>query len=295
MVEIIDQGNRILGTLTETVRAYEQWLEIKAPTHHNGFRQRHKSDPEASRAEAAIFTLLRELNLSPFPAEDPSSGGADFLCTTNSGTPIVVEVSIVRAEAIAARSGLPAKIDLENAKTLSFSFATDALRRKATAKVSQLKGQSGSRVLAICMEHDYSDMLMGNVAAKWLMSGEPKISVPIGDENPETKQVTALRESVFFRFNEGGGVEACRQSISAILLVGVSEDSLRAIGLLHPDPAVPLDYTVFFPIPSLAVSNWPLHETNVIRTEWKVPPKDPDPKMFIYTPPYPTERELRGG
>ena len=112
-MEVISQGGTF-GTLDDVVAAYTQWLEVKANEHFAAFTKRLRTDAEAARAEAALFSLMRAKDLKPFPAEDPSTGGADFACY-GSGTenPIVVEVTVVRADAVAAKSGLAKKLDIE--------------------------------------------------------------------------------------------------------------------------------------------------------------------------------------
>jgi hypothetical protein len=291
-MEIIPEGS-VHGTLDDVVAAYKLWLEVKAPDHFAAFARRLKSDAEAARAEAALFSLLRAQDLNPFPAEDPSTGGADFICSGSvSENPIVVEVTIVRAEAIAAKSGLAKKLD-PKAGPRTFSLVTDAFRRKAVAKAAQLKDQTAARVLVISLEHDWADILMGSLAAKFLMTGDAKISVPIRPAPCDTKSVTSLDQSAFFRFAADGSVEPCRRSISAVLLASLWRRHISAIGLLHPEPVVTLDYTRLFPIPFLAVSNWPLHVGDVIKTDWRIPEVDPDPHVFAYQPPSLSEADLR--
>jgi hypothetical protein len=279
------------GSLDDVVRAYRQWLELKAPEHAKAFTQRLGSDPEAARGEAVVFSLLRSRGFAPFPAEDLSTGGADFLCHGNLSHGPVVEVSALRGDAVAQRSGLPKDIDT-NTKGHWFSMITAVLWTKVSGKAGQLAGQTGSRVLAITLEHAYADFLMGAMAAKWLMCGESKISVPIEPTPGDVREVTHLNESAFFRFTKSGEIESCRRSISAILLIGVEKDCSRVIGLLHPDPVVPLEYSAFFPIPFLAVTNWPIRRDDSIKTEWRMPEQDPDPHPFIHEPPWFTNKEL---
>jgi len=288
-----DRGGQF-GSIDDVVRAYEQWLELKSPEHAKTFLARRHGDPEAARAEAVLFSVLRAQDLDPAPAEDPSTGGADFLCRGKRlPRGAVVEVSVMRGDAVAERSSLPKKIDT-NGQPRWFSMITDALRSKAARKAGQLKDQSGSRILAITLEHASSDILMGSLAARWLMSGETKISVPIEPAPGDVKEVTHLQESAFFRFTMAGEIETCRRSISAILLVGIENNYSRVIGVLHPEPAVPLDYSAFFPIPFLAITNWPLQRGDTIRTEWRMPVTDPDPHTFLHQPPRFTDDELRG-
>jgi hypothetical protein len=266
---------------------------LKSAEHAATFKARMRADHEAARAEALLFSVLRSLDLNPAPAEDPSTGGADFLCGGKKlPRGAVVEVSVMRADAVSERSGLPKKIDA-NGQGRWFSMITDALRSKASRKAGQLKDQTGARILAITLEHAFADMLMGSLAARWLMSGETKISVPIEPAPGDVTEVTHLEESAFVRFT-AGGIESCRRSISAILLVSIDASDSRAIGLLHPDPAVPLDYTAFFPIPFLAITNWPLHRGDAIQTEWRMPVTDPDPHPFVHQPPWLADKELKG-
>lgn len=66
------------GSLDDVVRAYEEWLAIKSSGHSAGFEKRLKDDPEAARAEAAVFALLRAHN----PGPDSRRGSRDRRCWT---------------------------------------------------------------------------------------------------------------------------------------------------------------------------------------------------------------------
>jgi hypothetical protein len=291
MIEIIGSKG-VFGSLSDAVREYALWLEVMAPDHASAFKARLDADPEAAQAEAAVFTLLRAQRLDPFPVEDLGTGGADFLCRKSDAREgITVEVTAIKGNAVAARSGLPTTVG-EDPRW--FSQITEMLMSRAKRKAPQLGQQTGARVLAICLRHDYADLLMGALAAKWLMCGKPRISVPRDtSEDSEPKEVTSLRESAFMRPDQAGNVEACRRSISAILLIELSDDSQKVIGLLHPDPAIPLVYELLFPIPFLAVTNWPLTRGDNIRLEWRLPEKDPDPHLFFYELPLLTDYELK--
>jgi hypothetical protein len=41
------------------------------------------------------------------------------------------------------------------------------------------------------------------------------------------------------------------------------------------------------------VTNWPLKVGDTIQTEWRVPPKEPEPHRFAYQPPWLSEEDLR--
>jgi hypothetical protein len=124
------------------------------------------------------------------------------------------------------------------------------------------------------------------------MSGKPNITVPL--DGSQAYSGTRLEESAFFRFVKGTDqVEPCRRSISTILLVELRESIMSVIALHHPDPVVRLEPEVLFPIPSLVVTNWPLKVGDTIQTEWRVPPKEPEPHRFAYQPPWLSEEDLR--
>jgi len=292
MVEQAESGG-FFGCLDDVVRGYGQWLSVKEQGHLAAFQKRLQNDPEAARAEAAMFALLRSKQLDPHPAEDPGRGGVDFVCGP-AAKPVLVEVTIAQADAVVKKTGLPKKIG-EDEQARAFSQITDLLKARAAKKAKQIGHPLAATIVAICLEHEWSDLLMGSLAARWLMTGEPKISVPLGDGAPqETKQVTHLRESAFFRFAPNGSVEPCRRNISAILLGGLSASQTHVIGLLHPEPLVPLDYKPFFPIPFLVVENWPLRSGDQPVLKWRLPEVDPNPVSFLHQPPRLSERELRG-
>jgi len=88
--------------------------------------------------------------------------------------------------------------------------------------------------------------------------------------NPAVTTTTDLAESVFFRpKKDENGFEPCRQSISALLLASIQEDKTKVMGLLHPDPAKPLDISMLSHIPFLRAANWPFESGEII-TEWVI-------------------------
>ena len=114
---------------------------------------------------------------------------------------------------------------------------TSQLLNEAINKAPQLQGKPGARVLAICAQHQWADILCGTRAAANLMTGDTKIVVPIGDDAPEPYTAADLKNSAFFRFDKGHiAVEPARQSISAILLFALGPDGSAVVGLLHPAP-----------------------------------------------------------
>jgi hypothetical protein len=84
-------------------------------------------------------------------------------------------------------------------------------------------------------------------------------------------------------------VNAVRQSVSAILLVALSEKQSEIVGLLHPKPMTLLDYRVFRQVPFLRVE-WPL--TNPVGLDWII--GDPSPRRIDHRRVSWNDAELRG-
>jgi hypothetical protein len=62
-----------------------------------------------------------------------------------------------------------------------------------------------------------------------------------------------------------GRVVACRQDISAILLVAAN--SGEGYGVLHPEPAYPLNIASLATVPFVRIAQWPIVDGK-ITTEW---------------------------
>lgn len=242
-------------SLEDVAQAYSVFLEVCATGHHKAFLNRLKSDPDAAKAEAAVFSWLRAKGLAPNINETAGQGGIDYLCSPN-GILFLLEVTCLSKAAVIDKSGWPDSLD---EVALSFSMITPQLAAKGQGKARQLStGQAGiPRVLAICLAHPGASALLGILAAQWLMVSDPKIQVPIvaqGTELGPTRLVSDLKRSVFFGLR-GGKIVPMRESISAILLVALWDNQLDVVGMLHPKPTFPLDYRVFARVPFLRASN----------------------------------------
>jgi len=77
-MEWLPQRSRHIEKL---VYAYSSYLlQHHGALHHKHFADRYSSDEQAGVAEAAVFTWLKSICVSPSVLEDPSLGGADFIC-----------------------------------------------------------------------------------------------------------------------------------------------------------------------------------------------------------------------
>jgi hypothetical protein len=198
----------------------------------------------------------------------------------------LLEVTSLKPEAVSERSGWPDEL---SDRARAFGMITTNLWRKAKAKAPQLGGHEVARVLAICLTHPAAGALVGTLAAQWLMTSQPKLSVTVGDPVGAIRETTDLRESAFLAVRDDRIVPV-RQSISAVLLVAIWDDSVNVVGLLHPEPTVPFDYGTFRDLPFRRL-DWPVKD-GVLKSEWVI--STPAPRVDRHVPVLPTDEELRG-
>jgi hypothetical protein len=274
--------------IEDVLVAYSLFLEVCYPEHKKHFEARLRSNPDAARSEAVVFSWLRAQGHRPKIAESPEKGGMDYICFPDTEGPFLIEVTSLKKEAVELRSGWPDEL---NEVARSFSMITPNLWSKALDKAPQLGGHDFPRVLCISLIHVGASVLVGTLAAEWLMMSEPKIEIPVGLEGNQIKarNVTNLKKSAFFRIHNGA-IQPVRQSISAILLISIWNDQLAVVGMLHPVPSVPFNYRIFREVPFLKIK-WPI-ESNTISTEWVI--GHPNPKSFYHHKVIITDAEYRG-
>lgn len=253
-------------SVTEVLESYKTYLEVKYPSHLEELKKREKGNLNGARFEAAMFSMARSYNLNPKISEIIGEGGVDFLCNFNSSS-FILEVIHLNTESIEKQTGISNKpVSGEGG---SFSMITHVLRRKAGNKAGQVANYNMPRMLCIGSSHVASTILLGKQAAEWLLTSETKFSVPVGVPNAKSQLITNLDNSVFFRFNEKGLMEPCRQSISAILLAVLDSDSCLLLGVLHPQPSHFFDISCLPDVPFVQVANWPCLNGQIM-TEWVI-------------------------
>jgi len=250
-----------MTSLPEIVEKYKNYLLTKYPERHKTFSDLERSKLESARAEAVSFFVLRSQGFDVTIYEDPSTGGPDFSCKAPYDT-FIAEVTCLEVDAVTKRSGVE-----EGASSGWSEPLTDALRTKASTKASQLSGVSMPRLLVLTTEHESGEVLMGINAARSLLTSNPKIQIQPWPSEPNTWSVTELDNSVFFRFSKNGSIEACRQSISAILLIHILPNECRAVGVLHPQPIFNFPRQLLPTVPFVWVRQWPPKEGK-IETAW---------------------------
>lgn len=272
---------------SELLESYKVYLGIKYPSHYKNYCARLENHLESAKAEVVLFSVLRSTFSDVKIAEDISSGGVDFMCLTDN-LKFIVEVTSLEAESVANQSGWENEIS-ENDEVRSFSMITHILRTKASGKAGQVSGVMMPRIVAITTEHIGGDFLLGPHGARTLLTSDTKIEVPINSPISNTGLATDLKDSVFFRW-KNGDIEACRQSISAILLVSILSDRCLIVGILHPEPAYDFPIKLFPNVPFVRIKKWK-PENNQIETEWVI--HSPRGAEFNYRPVSLKEEELR--
>lgn len=260
-------SNILSSSVDEVVKSYKIYLEVKRPDHLQELKKREKSNPDGVRFEAAMFSIAREeYNLNPVIGEIIGEGGVDFICSFNNYS-FVLEVTHTDTNSIKQQSGLGN--DVINGKAQWFSMITHILKRKAVKKAKQVANHPMPRIVCIGASHISSTMLLGKIAAKWLLTSETKISLPVGVPNAKSQLVTDLKNSAFMKICENGKIGPRLCSISGLLLVAMGNDSYSIVGILHPEPAHVFDISLLPNVPFVRISNWPCPEGQ-IKTEWIV-------------------------
>ena len=253
----------------EVVSSYKDYLDVSDPGQLKQFENRQKSNPQDADLEAALFSVAQSYGFEVTLGEVPGEGGVDFICRTKDRS-FALEVTRLDTSSVERRSGV--KNVAADGRGGTPSFILDLLRRKASGKANQLSGYEMPRVLSIGSTHCFAHTFMGKLAAEWLLTSEPKISVPIGPAgSPESEpcHVTSLEQSVFFKLDKSDKITLCRSSISAILLVGLYHDSCSLVGLLAPKPDYPFDAHMLPDVPFVRATNWPFRDGK-IETEWTI-------------------------
>ncbi len=280
-------------TIDGMMDSYADYLRQKHPANFQRFKLLRASSREAAVAEADVFRFLQTLHLSPEIHDDVEKGGVDFMCagstlsfglrTVIMPSPedrFVVEATSLDPDAVTNRSTLPNELP-EGVSGGAYSLLTKSICNKAKHKTTQLGGYPVPRVLAVASSHAFISALFNTGGAEFALTSEPRIVVEVGSSGPGS-QCTDLRDSVFLRTDPvTRAVVPCLRTISAILLVAVYGDRSEVYGILHPQPARPLNVGFFPKVPFVRLSKWPVTD-GVISTEWVI--ADPGGLSVLHSP-----------
>lgn len=261
------------SSVDEVVDYYWRYLaRNKFDGHLKRFKDRLSADPKSAEAEAVVFSWLRAEKQQPEIFEDNSKGGPDFRCSPTPQSGFLTEVTSLDSVSLSTKSGLPLKIS--GAGGGAYALISQKLRTTVQSKAAQLGGQSLPGVLAITSAYDFSGLLMNQMAAQNLLTGDPYFSAPLGGGTPANPAhwETSLRNAIFCRAGllDAAGNQtftSCCQSVSAVLLVSIYPHELHALGVLHPDAVRPFDPQLMPGIPFVRFRQWPILQGK-IEFEW---------------------------
>jgi len=220
--------------------------------------------------------MLQGFGVRPEVNEVPGTGGADFLCSATGGSPIlalrepkshfVVEATSLDSDAVTTRSHLPNELKEGGG---AYDLVTAAVFAKAKKKAIQLMDYPMPRILAVVSSHAQSGALFNTYAAQEILISRIHWRQKIGSNETDPNEYTDLSMSAFMKPGPGGSILPARQSISAILLIAVHGTESVVHGVLHPEPAYPLNERFLPDIPFLRIAEWPIADGR-ISTEWVI-------------------------
>jgi hypothetical protein len=243
--------------IDDVLDSFSAYLSSLYPKNVERFDSTRHSNHEAAIAEAITFAMLQTMGLQPNVIDQVGTdGGVDFICRSWRGrrfnrlaeNQFVVEATSLSPDAVSTRSHIANAVPEEIIGS-AFGLVTQNILNKAKAKATQLKGYSMPRVLTIVSSHFGASMLFNEATAKLALTDHKK--------------------SVFTKPGPDATIIACRQSISAILLVAAYGNHMEVWGILHPEPAYRLNVEFLPDIPFVRIVPWPIVNGS-IATDWVI-------------------------
>lgn len=258
------------------LNSYSEYLHHDHPENAKRFDKARGDAREAAVAEAVVFGMLQGFKVDPRINDDVKTGGADFICCASRGPlakrvpqdRFVVEATSLSPDAVTDRSQIPNQVP-EEMTGGAFGLVTRNICNKARDKATQLGGYPMPRVLAIASSHAAVAVLFNGATATWALVSDEHWRQEIGSSTVDSPKYTDLEKSVFMKPGPNGTIVACRKSISAVLLVAVYGDKSEVWGILHPEPARPLNINFLPDLPFVRVAPLPVVDGRIF-TEWVV-------------------------
>lgn len=267
----IEVDKMLMPTDLDTVlKTYKTLLKSIYPQHHKQFCDRENDNKDAAIAEAIMFTSMQTLSYKVKILET-NQGGVDFQCQSLNSLEekFVIEVTSLNSDSVSKKSGLKNKIPTEK-DGRSYDLINKLIWTKVSRKAKQMAEYPHPRVLAIFLNHFFVDLFFGRMPIGQLMTGKTKIQLPLDKPNRSAKNISYLEEALFFRFGKNTKkIEACRRSISAILLFFVDQNRSYLYGLLHPEPVIPFRIHYLPEVPFCRMAQWP-PRNGILGVEWVV-------------------------
>ena len=240
-----------------------------------GFDERYllnweKLPPEPAMCEAGVRQILQENGNTVEPAESLTGEAKrpDFSCR-QAGKVFFVEVTCISIDKAAEYTGLT-DIPSKEVRGFSYRHLNDQIFWACREKTPQCSGLGHPAIVAVCTYHwDASNLCSNRFHLKDLLTGERVIThhldarthCPVG----ETHEVTLLESATFFR-PDGIGWAQARNCVSGIVFCGLGCIPPIVRGVLHPNPAFPLDRKLLPKIEFCRLR--PGYESGEMTTEW---------------------------
>jgi len=254
------------------LNSYAEFLRSANPANASRFDATLARDRESALAEAIVFNILQTKGLRPEIHDKVGTGGPDFLYCGTRFKPrpedqFLVEATCLNQDAVSKRTHIP-KEPSQGIGGGAVGMLTKNICNKAKDKDRQVSDCTMPGVLAIVSSHFGAMLVMDSHAAELTFASEPYFRVPIGGP-ADPANYTALNNSVFIKPGPNGTIIPCRQSLSAILLIAVYGSHSEVFGILHPEPAYPLNIRLFPDVPFVRLAQWPIVDGK-IAPEWVV-------------------------
>jgi hypothetical protein len=231
------------GFATE-LSAHRDWLRANGETERlPQWERRLRDQPEAAICEALVRHYLAGRVDEILPAEDLSTGGPDFLCTTR-GERFYVESTCMITKAVTAatelspHAGGPASFY----RPLTAKFRDECRAKSAQCSVRK----DGPCILAISTLHFAASALcFDEMKTGFVLTSEPLITGNFDEQAGEVVgplyQSTDWKMSAFLRKCKANPLflEEASRSVSAMLLCGFGCIPAKINGVLHPNPVRP--------------------------------------------------------
>jgi len=256
--------------IEQVVASYSSYLlRHYGRVHQEKYEQRYGDNEEAAVAEAVVFSWLCSVDLNPkYNEDDLGKGGADFICQPERSSAFVIEATSLGSGSLSNQTGWTNEVGI-GVHGGPFSLPTRVLQARVKAKVPQLSKHPMPRVLAILSSHIGADAFFSDEGATCLLVGGYEFCCAIGSSSKETFKRAKLENAVFIRRDQANPdrVVACRESVSAILLLALDGRGFSVVGILHPEPRFPIDPRTFpAKVPFSRLQPWPTNDK--VQIEW---------------------------
>ena len=227
-----------------------QWLVQQKKGYEAKWKRLFSSDPEAATCEAVARYILAANVDCVQPADDPGTGGPDFVCFVGKNK-FYVEVTCLTVDAVTKATGIQ---NCQPSGASNFSLLTDTIKYECGSKAAQCANLDAPCLLFLGTFHFWSMSCFERCYLEQCLTGSTEISWLVNPQtgNAATAPVhsTSLNNSVFVRPDgEKRQIEPARKTISGMLIANMALKEPQVNGLLHPDAARPFDPDLLSRIP----------------------------------------------